>query len=127
MLLGDFFSLSYLKTENQTVRATFLLNSNHRIFEGHFPGFPVVPGVCMLQMIKETFEHAMKKQTLLKKADHLKFLSVINPLETTNVEAELNFNIRKDHLIELTASIYNENRIFFKFKGLLAENHPNAN
>jgi 3-hydroxymyristoyl/3-hydroxydecanoyl-(acyl carrier protein) dehydratase len=54
MLLNSFYTLEAAPETTPTrVQATIRLNPDHAIFAGHFPGQPVVPGVCMLQIIKE--------------------------------------------------------------------------
>ena len=47
MLLNDFFTINETVRSETEIWAELLINSNHIIFEGHFPNQPVVPGVCM--------------------------------------------------------------------------------
>ena len=56
LLINDFFYLRSSTHSNEIINAQLQLNPAHRVFEGHFPGQPVVPGVCMVQMIKEILE-----------------------------------------------------------------------
>ena len=35
------------------------ISDKHSIFKGHFPGSPVLPGVCILQIFKELSEDAL--------------------------------------------------------------------
>ncbi len=120
MLLGEFFTIESLQTDANTIKATLVINPHHRIFDGHFPGLPVVPGVCMVQMIKETLEQATGSQTRLLQADHLKFLAVIDPRQVLRVQADLNFSPQINQGILLVASLRNETTTFFKCKAVLA-------
>ena len=63
MLLNDFFTIRDKVTSETEIWAELIINSNHKIFEGHFPNQPVVPGVCMMQMIKEITENVIGKPT----------------------------------------------------------------
>jgi 3-hydroxyacyl-[acyl-carrier-protein] dehydratase len=62
ILLGDFFEIVSLETEEGNINALIEINAEHNIFEGHFPGQPVVPGVCQMQMIKEILEQVLEKE-----------------------------------------------------------------
>ena len=128
MLLGDFYTLGTAEIENgsvgpdrHTVRVSLDINRAHRIFEGHFPGHPVVPGVCMMQMVKEILETVTGTPTRLVSADHAKFLSMINPLQTTCVQAELTYGAAagKGEIL-LEARLFKESTIFFKYKATFA-------
>ncbi|MBS1934927.1 MAG: hydroxymyristoyl-ACP dehydratase, partial [Bacteroidetes bacterium] len=59
MLQGNFFTITSIAHENISVKAVLELNPAHDIFKGHFPETPVVPGVCMLQMLKEVMENIL--------------------------------------------------------------------
>jgi 3-hydroxyacyl-[acyl-carrier-protein] dehydratase len=67
MLQPDFYSfIRIVSNGSSSLEASFLLNPKHAIFAGHFPGQPVVPGVCMLQIIKEGLEQALDKKLVYK-------------------------------------------------------------
>ena len=56
-LLHNFYKITYSEHINGTDWAVqVMLNPQHAIYNGHFPQQPVVPGVCMLQIIKECIE-----------------------------------------------------------------------
>ena len=73
MLNNDLFKFTHLLRTESSVTATIELNPSHPIFNGHFPGQPVLPGVCMLQIIKELLEVSIGKTTRLRKASECKF------------------------------------------------------
>ena len=117
MLLGNFFNISDKIITGKHVLVNIDINAMHPIFDGHFPGQPVVPGVCMMQMVKELLETVIEKKTQLSKADHLKFLAVINPLENPGIQVEFAYDIKDDNTIALTGKMYKEAIVFLKFKG----------
>jgi len=79
MLIEGLYSVVSFEKEEQTVNAKIKLNPNHEVFKGHFPGNPVMPGVCMIQMIKELTEQATGKTLFLSVASNIKFMAIINP------------------------------------------------
>ena len=121
MLINDFFFLSDLKKESDSIQASIKINEHHKIFNGHFPGQPIVPGVCMLQMTKEILEDVLKYKIQLHTAEHLKFLAFINPKENNSINIEIQFTRSENNTIKVTSSLYNAETVFFKFKGLFAK------
>ncbi len=121
MLHGDFFNISNINIRGFTVNATLQINAGHAIFGGHFPGQPVVPGVCMMQMIKEITEQVLEKKTNLVKATEMKFLTIINPQENKNIRASLQYALPGDGTIPVSATLFNEGVTYFKFKGIFQQ------
>ncbi|KUJ52123.1 3-hydroxyacyl-ACP dehydratase [Chryseobacterium sp. JAH] len=89
-MLTDFYTLeSSEKTENGSFIANIKLNKDHDIFNGHFPGNPVTPGVCMMQIVKELTEEFTGKKLFLRSASNVKFMAIINPFETPELKMQL--------------------------------------
>ncbi len=118
ILKNDFYTITSLTADNEAVQASLELNRAHRIFEGHFPGQPVVPGVCMVQMIKEILETVSGKNLMLKQSDYIKFLSVINPVEARPVQATVQFSEKESDELHVVASLDCEERVCLKLKGV---------
>jgi 3-hydroxyacyl-[acyl-carrier-protein] dehydratase len=117
MLRNDFFSFSAPQIEGNTVRTTLELNAAHKIFEGHFPQHPIVPGVCMMQMVKEVVENVIGKETNLSIAHNIKFLTVIDPRENKTIQLDYKFTTAEEGKISIDAQLLNSTTVFFKFKG----------
>ena len=117
MLQNDFFSFTAPQTEGNTVKTTIELNAAHKIFEGHFPQHPIVPGVCMMQMVKEVMESVIGKETNLSIAHNIKFLTIIDPRENKTIQLDYKFSIPEEGRIMIDAQLLNSHTIFFKFKG----------
>src|ERR1700742_5102343 len=117
MLLNDFFTYTNLQTEGNKLTANIHLNADHPIFKGHFPGQPIVPGVCMMQIVKEVLEAHIKQLTRLVKASDLKFLAFINPEEQKDIQLEIITGIDGD-LVKTDARLLDGDTALFKFKGV---------
>jgi 3-hydroxyacyl-[acyl-carrier-protein] dehydratase len=116
MLLNDFFTISNIESSVGEVKASLVINAKHHIFDGHFPGQPVVPGVCMMQMVKEILEQVLGKHTNLVSANEMKFLAVINPVENNIIDAILNYTLAEDG-ISVSATLKKDELIHYKLKG----------
>ena len=117
ILLNDFFTIDDTVNSETEIWAELRINANHKIFEGHFPNQPVVPGVCMMQMIKEILEQVIDKQTDLVQAADMKFLAVINPVENNLVHASISYASDENGAINIVASLFKDELVHFKFKG----------
>lgn len=119
ILLNDFFSINNTESSATEIWAELFINADHKIFEGHFPNQPVVPGVCQLQMIKEIVEQVLDKETNLVQAADMKFLAVIDPQRNNLVHASIEYVEDENGLINIVASIFKDELVHFKCKAQL--------
>lgn len=117
MLKNDFFQITAIEAIEDQATARIQLNADHAILKGHFPEMPVVPGVCMVQMLKEVTEQQSGKKLTLRKAPVIKFLSVMQPGAHPEVDLEIKIKTTEESAIAVTGKFYFEDVTFFKFKG----------
>ena len=84
---------------------------DHPAYEGHFPGNPIVPGVCTIAIIKELLEKALEKKLVLKESKAVKFLGLINPAMSPKVT--LAWKEEGDH-INASATLHEGPTALFK-------------
>lgn len=90
MLLKDFYTVEKLENVSEgKYSAEVVLNSQHEIFKGHFPGNPVTPGVCMMQIIKELSQEIVGSDLLMTSCSNVKFMALINPEINPKLKLEL--------------------------------------
>ena len=117
MLRGDLYTLEDLISADGSVTATLLLNSTHPIFEGHYPEQPILPGACILEIVKETLSLAIKSNVMLVIANNLKFLSIIDPASMPTLNFKLTYQEADEQFLKVSASLHFEERVCFKFQG----------
>lgn len=54
-------------------------NASHPTFAGHFPGHPIVPGACLVQIAEELLASVLKKDVRTQTIRNLKFRKAITP------------------------------------------------
>ena len=113
MLLNDFFFVDDWQPGDGLARAILRINWRHPILEGHFPGRPVVPGACLLQIMKELVSMALGNEMRLIRADQIKFISMIGPDEDETVWMNLTWN----EALQVTAEGTHAGDVCFRFKG----------
>ncbi len=107
MLLKDFYKVRSLeKTANSKYSAVIYVNAQHDIFKGHFPDKPTMPGVCMLQIIKELTEQITGSSLFLQTVSMVKFTALINPFETPELLLEMDITTTADNLIKVKNASY---------------------
>lgn len=117
MLSGDLYTLEDLSHADGIATATLQLNSSHAIFKGHYPGQPVLPGACILQIVKETLSQAIKTDVMLIIANNLKFLSMIDPVLMPALMFKLTYQEADEQFLKVNASLHFQEKVCFKFQG----------
>ena len=116
MFLNDLFYIEELSYTGNRLEANIRFNPGHRIFAGHFPGSPVVPGVCLLEVIKETLGQVVQKELSLIAASSIKFLQMIDPTINTEVHLSGTFVQNQFGIIKAEISITAGKAVFLKMK-----------
>ncbi|MAM28303.1 MAG: 3-hydroxyacyl-ACP dehydratase [Flavobacteriaceae bacterium] len=99
MDLKDFYTITNRQSPDaNTLQVQLQLNANHKIFKGHFPDHPVLPGVAMLQIIKELSASHFKKSLFMKAAQRVKFINLVAPQQHNTLVFNLAFQQDKDLL-----------------------------
>lgn len=119
MLLGSFFQVTESVADGHTYRAKATFNPSHPIFKGHFPDLPVVPGVCQTQMLLETLGLITGRSVELKKAQHIKFLALLNPTKVGELMMEIKVEKTEGDYMLVSAVYSTPEEVFFRFKGEL--------
>ncbi len=70
---------SCLQNEQGDIVATFNFPHGSGIFEGHFPGNPILPGICQLEAVKYMIERTLGCKCRLRQASSIKFFQPIRP------------------------------------------------
>ncbi len=118
MLLNSFYTLTHLALNTNGLQATLQINAGHDIFKGHFPAQPVVPGVCMVQIVKELMEQATGTPLVFRKGHQLKFLQLLVP-GAEPVQVQINWQLEND-AYNTQADFKKEAAAVFKLSGIFS-------
>ncbi|MBQ6613186.1 MAG: hydroxymyristoyl-ACP dehydratase [Alistipes sp.] len=81
-LLDSLYSVTNEVVTDVDHSYTIKLNAEHFIYAAHFPGEPITPGVCIMQIAHELLELHLGKQLDIDIVKNVKFLRIITPTET---------------------------------------------
>src|SRR5438093_4122637 len=84
-----------LNIDGKTIRVEAQVPQHSTIFEGHFPGFPIMPGVLLIEAMAQTSGWLLialtkfKRMPFLAAVKEAKMRSFVNPGEVLKVEANI--------------------------------------
>lgn len=113
MLIEGLYKVIEISHKESEINAKIKLDSSHDIFKGHFPGNPIMPGVCMMQVIKELTEEVLKVELILQTSTNIKFMAKINPELNPDLKLKINLT-NEDGIIKLKNSTYFEDTLALK-------------
>lgn len=119
MVLENFYTITK-KQEVQENSYSFEIsvNSNHTIFEGHFPNNPIMPGVCMMQITKDIVEDITGSKLFMKKCSNVKFMAIINPEINKELHLKIDVSYTDDGAIRVKNSTKFEETVALKLNAV---------
>ena len=118
MLKNNLYNVISSTHNNGIIEAVLEIDKNSEIFKGHFPGQPVLPGACMLQIVKEILTMELNLKLKLKKASQMKFLEVIDPVNTPLVKLSITYKPDGEDGFNVTSKLLTGEITCFKFQGM---------
>lgn len=105
-LYNDFFFLTgHNEHREDSVVACVILNPSHIIYQVHFPGNPITPGVCIIQMATEILEQDLGKKLEIDVIHNVKFLSILVPKKEEVVEFSFQTGKVQDGHIKIKCNV----------------------
>jgi 3-hydroxyacyl-[acyl-carrier-protein] dehydratase len=119
MLLKDFYKVISIENsaENKYL-ALIHINAEHEVFKGHFPGNPIMPGVCMMQIIKELTEEISKNSLFMQSLSNVKFMALINPFNTPELRLELDISLTDTDMVKVKNVTYFDDTLALKLSSV---------
>jgi 3-hydroxyacyl-[acyl-carrier-protein] dehydratase len=121
-LLNDFFSIINHTNTDSVHTFEIKLNAHHRIYQGHFPGQPVTPGVIQLQIVDELLKQFINSKMVIKQITQCKYLHILNPFNHNIMDLTINFEIEKEQIIVKAIGFWND-IVFFKLSEIYIINN----
>jgi 3-hydroxyacyl-[acyl-carrier-protein] dehydratase len=121
MLENSFYTIEKNESTENIYCIGLVLNPSHEIYKLHFPGNPITPGVCLLQISLELLNFKFERKLRLIGAKNIKYLKVINPLENPRIEFVIQYKTENELIfadINIVAGETVYTRINATFKGL---------
>lgn len=121
MLNNTFYTIRKRTDTEEGIDYRVSLNTSHVIYEAHFPGNPVTPGVCIIQMVKELVEAYRDTTFLLRTIKNVKFMKVIDPRIVGELTFALNVTTQDDGMTVVSGIVGEGDTIFSKINLIFEE------
>lgn len=120
-LPGSLYAIDNIsrKADGENFTVTITLDPSHEIFRGHFPGNPVLPGACTVEILRELAGVISDKEFIIAEASTIKYLSFINPEITGILSVDLILKENEDGRFSCSASVHSGETSFCSFRGIL--------
>lgn len=116
-LLNNLYSISASEKGIDSYKFFLKLNADHPIYSYHFPGNPITPGVCILQMLSELLELVSDRNLKLKSYVNVKYLNIISPKESSDITIEFSVTESQEE-VKVKAIVKNDRSSFAKISAL---------
>ena len=121
MLIKDYYTIeSVTKGEDGSVRFGITLKADSIVYEGHFPGEPVSPGVCNIQMVKECVEQMVGKPLLMNNIQQCRLTTLVTPVQHPQVEVTVCLE-EKENIYKVKATVGKGEETYLDLKAELTE------
>lgn len=90
------------------------LDKTHFIYQAHFPGEPITPGVCIMQIAKELLEVSTDLKLNLTSVKNIKFLRIISPAEITDITYSLGKIVREEDCVKVQVTVVDGDDVYAK-------------
>ncbi len=87
------------------------------VYRGHFPGNPVCPGVCSMQMIRECAEKFLGKSLHQPTVSQCRFVTLMTPAECPEVDIKMEILAATDTAYTIKAIVSGGDNIYLDYKG----------
>ena len=102
------------------------------VFEGHYPGQPIMPGALICESIFQTGAILLSKMMgsmcggipVLTRINNAKFKSIVKPGNTLDIEAELVEKVSNAYFMRGKASVGDKTSVTVEFTVTLAKEAP---
>ena len=79
ILLDKLYYIKSQQVDGNEVRYLIGFNTDYEILKGHFPGNPIIPGACIIQIISELVSQYIGYDVIMSEAKKIKFTNPIKP------------------------------------------------
>lgn len=85
ILKNQLYQIERQQVAEESATFDVSLNAGCFIYKAHFPGNPITPGVCIVQIAKELLEEVVSMPLEISEVKDVKFLSILSPVDNQEV------------------------------------------
>ncbi|MDE6872352.1 MAG: hypothetical protein K2J62_09590 [Bacteroidales bacterium] len=86
------YRIERVEDKGGKVSADAVLDPGSDIFKGHFPGQPILPGVCSVQMLGEIMSEVIGKEVFINEVSSCKYLKTVDPVQEQELHLDIDYS-----------------------------------
>ena len=118
MLIKDYYTIEGTSQQEGAYIFHIRLNPECNVYQGHFPGEPVSPGVCNIQMIKELAEQVAGRSLFMGNLQLCRLTTLVTPQAHPTMVASIVME-EKEGTYKLRATLGKEGETYLELKSEL--------
>lgn len=116
MLIQNYYTVLQQSHEGDTYLFEVSMNADCSVYEGHFPGEPISPGVCNIQMLKECLETVLGHSVLLDTIQQCRFTTLITPIAYPELEVRICLLRQEEEHVKFKATLGKGEEVYLELK-----------
>lgn len=112
MFKGSLFNMRIVEKNEHGILFEVSFDPSHEVFKGHFPQRPVVPGVLLMQTVRECFEDSAGIGGKMITAGDLKFTNPVVPGGQLMIHVQ--FTLDSEGVYKIKSRGFNGDTAYFK-------------
>lgn len=116
MLIHNYYTILRQFSDGEDFVFAVSLNPDCAVYEGHFPGEPVSPGVCNIQMVKECVEAVIGRPLFLDDIQQCRFTTLITPMVFPEIDVRIHILQQDNARVKFRAILCKEATTCFELK-----------
>ncbi len=112
--LDNLFIPQSMKDTADGFEAVVRCNAAHPVYQVHFPGNPITPGACLLQLAGDLMRQKTGRPLYLKSSKNIKFLSILTPEQGKEVRFVFSHLVESETECRVQVVIADEQTVFSK-------------
>lgn len=113
-LTEGFFIIELTHDIEGVYEVVLLTNPAHPIYQAHFPGSPITPGVCLIQAAGELLENKLGRKLYLQSIKNVKFLLVLVPEEGKKIKYVFSNIVEDENGVKTQVLINDDTTVYAK-------------
>lgn len=119
--MEDFYKVVSSDREGEVFRWKVALQPSSIIYKAHFPGHPITPGACQIELLRAFASAGLGKNVTISEVRSVKFLKIIDPSVTDSLSVEGSFKNQDDGTLRCDANILSAEGIVTKASIILKD------
>lgn len=112
ILKNQLYQIEHSQEDEGTKQFTIRLLKECPIYRTHFPGQPITPGVCIVQIAQELLEQIVGQTLEISEVKNVKFLHILSPIDNPQVDVVFTAIEASDGSVSAKAEVKDATTVF---------------